>query len=153
MWLSTVTCASFMASSSADCVLGVVRLISSARMMLAKIGPGLKSKRCSIWIEHAGAHHVGGKQVRSELDALEGAVEGVRQRLREGRLAHSGNVFNEQMAVRQQAKGAPADHFILAAQYTRNRRLQLRKLVCWPWSSLVENPIASATNEVSIMGD
>src|SRR5213596_582253 len=36
---STVTCASFMASRSADCVRGVVRLISSARTTLAKIGP------------------------------------------------------------------------------------------------------------------
>ena len=31
-----------MASSSADCVLGGVRLISSASRMLAKIGPGTK---------------------------------------------------------------------------------------------------------------
>ena len=43
VWLSTVICDSFMASSSADCVFGVVRLISSATMMLAKIGPGLNS--------------------------------------------------------------------------------------------------------------
>ncbi len=43
VWLSTVICDSFIASSSADCVFGVVRLISSATMMLAKIGPGLNS--------------------------------------------------------------------------------------------------------------
>jgi hypothetical protein len=33
-----------MASSSADCVLGVVRLISSASTMLVKSGPGLNTK-------------------------------------------------------------------------------------------------------------
>jgi hypothetical protein len=40
-------CDSLIASSSADCVLGVVRLISSATMMLAKIGPGLNSNSCA----------------------------------------------------------------------------------------------------------
>jgi len=40
---STVTCPSAIASRSADCVLGVVRLISSARTMLAKMGPCLNS--------------------------------------------------------------------------------------------------------------
>ena len=44
VWLSTVICASFIASSSADCVFGVVRLISSATMMFANTGPGLNSK-------------------------------------------------------------------------------------------------------------
>ena len=36
----TVTVCSCIASSSALCVFGVARLISSARMMLLKIGPG-----------------------------------------------------------------------------------------------------------------
>ena len=38
----TVTRCSCIASSNADCVLGGVRLISSARTMFAKIGPGTK---------------------------------------------------------------------------------------------------------------
>ncbi|OUD80733.1 hypothetical protein BC477_19790 [Clavibacter michiganensis subsp. michiganensis] len=40
-WLSpsTVTCRSSIASSSADCVLGGVRLISSASRMLVNTGP------------------------------------------------------------------------------------------------------------------
>ena len=38
-----VTRCSCIASSSADCVFGGVRLISSARTMLAKIGPGAKT--------------------------------------------------------------------------------------------------------------
>src|SRR3990170_2624568 len=41
---SSETCASFMASRRLDCVLGVVRLISSASTMLVKSGPGLKTK-------------------------------------------------------------------------------------------------------------
>ena len=41
---STVTCASFIASSIADWVFGVARLISSARRTCEKMGPGLNSK-------------------------------------------------------------------------------------------------------------
>jgi len=43
-----VTCPSFMASSRADCVFGVVRLISSANRTLAKTGPRLNSNFCSM---------------------------------------------------------------------------------------------------------
>ena len=42
---STVTCASSMTSSSADCVLGDARLISSASTMDANTGPGWNSNR------------------------------------------------------------------------------------------------------------
>src|SRR3989304_2123342 len=38
---SEVTCRSSMASSRADCVLGLARFISSPTTMLAKIGPAL----------------------------------------------------------------------------------------------------------------
>jgi len=44
---STLTVSSAIASSKADWVRGVVRLISSASTMLAKIGPGLKS---NLWV-------------------------------------------------------------------------------------------------------
>ena len=46
----TVTCCSCIASSSAACVFGGVRLISSARMMLANIGPGNeRESRAGRW--------------------------------------------------------------------------------------------------------
>ena len=47
---SIVTCSSFMASRSADWVLGVERLISSARTTCEKIGPGLNSNWVSRWL-------------------------------------------------------------------------------------------------------
>ncbi len=40
VWPSTVTWCSAIASSSADCVFGIARLISSTRTTFAKIGPG-----------------------------------------------------------------------------------------------------------------
>ncbi len=46
---STVTCCSAIASSSADCVFGVARLISSTRTTFAKIGPGRNSKSRERW--------------------------------------------------------------------------------------------------------
>ena len=45
----TVTTCSCMASSNADCVLGVARLISSASTRLAKIGPGWNWKARPPW--------------------------------------------------------------------------------------------------------
>src|SRR6266508_1208945 len=47
---STVTCCSCMHSSSADCVLGEARLISSTRRRLAKTGPGLNWNSFERWL-------------------------------------------------------------------------------------------------------
>ena len=46
---STVTWRSAIASSSADCVFGIARLISSTRTTFAKIGPGRNSKSRVRW--------------------------------------------------------------------------------------------------------
>ena len=48
---SVVTCRSCIASSSAACVFGGARLISSASRRLAKIGPGRNSKSDSRWLK------------------------------------------------------------------------------------------------------
>ena len=61
-------------ASRAACVLGGVRLISSASTMLAKIGPWTKrnSRRPAlVLVEDHGAGDVGRHQVGRELDALE----------------------------------------------------------------------------------
>jgi hypothetical protein len=47
---STVTCRSAIASSRADCVFGIARLISSTSTTFAKIGPGRNSKSRSFWL-------------------------------------------------------------------------------------------------------
>ena len=48
---STVTRRSSMTSSSADCVFGEARLISSAMTMLANTGPGWNSKPRLAWLK------------------------------------------------------------------------------------------------------
>ena len=64
---------SCIASSSAAWVFGGVRLISSARMICAKIGPLHEAQRADavVLVEDLGAGDVGRHQVRRELDALE----------------------------------------------------------------------------------
>ena len=52
---STVTCCSAIASSSADCVFGIARLISSTRRMFANSGPGWNSKLAQLLVEDATA--------------------------------------------------------------------------------------------------
>ena len=75
-----VTWRSCMASSSAAWVFGGVRLISSARITLAKIGPrrNLNAARAGrpVLLDHLGAGDVRGHQVRRELDAVEGEARG-----------------------------------------------------------------------------
>ena len=64
--------------------MGGVRLISSARTMLAKIGPGQELEHAlpgdRIVLNDFGAGDVGRHQVGRELDALERHVERLRQR-------------------------------------------------------------------------
>jgi hypothetical protein len=50
VWPSTVTDPSSIASSSALCVLGLARLISSASTTLANTGPAQNSKLRSPWL-------------------------------------------------------------------------------------------------------
>ena len=66
---------SCMASSNADCVLGGVRLISSARMMFAKIGP-LTNTRSRlpvrpVFFDDFRSRNIRRHQVRRELDTFE----------------------------------------------------------------------------------
>ena len=83
-----------MASSSADCVLGGVRLISSASRMLAKIGPGHEGPGAAagarVFLDDVGAGDVGRHQIGRELDALEHQAERLRQRANQQRLGGPG---------------------------------------------------------------
>ena len=75
----TVTLRSCIASSSADCVLGVARLISSASTMCAKIGPALELEvppAVGVLDDDVRADDVGRHQVRRELDAREATGRG-----------------------------------------------------------------------------
>ena len=66
---STVTWLSAIASSSADCVFGIARLISSTSTTFAKIGPGAELEVALLLVVDRQAGHVGRLQVRRALDA------------------------------------------------------------------------------------
>ena len=58
--------------------------------------------------------HVGRQQVAGELDAVEPEAEGDRQRVRERGLADPGQVFEQQVAAREQAGQGETDLLVLA---------------------------------------
>ena len=99
---STVTWRSSMASSSADWVFGVARLISSVRTTCAMTGPGRNSNSLGRLVEDGDASHVGGQQVRRELDALEAAAGRSCERAREHGLADAGDVLEQEVAAAEQ---------------------------------------------------
>src|SRR6185295_14614993 len=65
--------------------------------------------------ENVGRQHVGG-----ELDALEAATDGARQRGGQRGLAHAGHVLDQQMAAREQADHRQPDDLGLAHQRARD---------------------------------
>ncbi len=93
--------------------------------MLAKIGPGLEFEFLRRGIEDADADHVAGQQVRSKLNALERAAERTRESLRERGLADARNVFNQQMAAREQRGERELDDVFLALHDARDRAQKL----------------------------
>ena len=119
---------SCIASSSADCVLGVARLISSARTMLAKIGPALElehSRRPSgVFVDDVRADDVGRHQVGRELDALEVQVQRLGERADQQRLAQPGHAFEQRVAAGEQAGQHAVDDLVVADDHLADLRLQ-----------------------------
>jgi hypothetical protein len=99
---STVAWCSSIASSSADWVLGGVRLISSASRMSVKIGPGKNLKVWSRAGKDVGADQVRGHQIGRELDALEADFQARGQRAGEERFGQAGHAFEDDMAAGEQ---------------------------------------------------
>ena len=110
-----VTCSSFMASSSADCVLGVARLISSASRKCVNTGPRLNSNCFGVRVVDGDADHVAGQHVGGELDAVEAGIDAARQSLRQRGFADARDVLDQQVAAGQQAGERKAHHFRLSA--------------------------------------
>ena len=86
-------------------------------------------------IEDADADHVARQHVRGELNALERAVEGAREGLRQRGLADAGHVFDQQVAARQQRRERQLDDVFLALDDAGNRALKLGEAgagATWP---------------------
>ena len=91
-----------MASSSADWVRGVARLISSTSTSCANTGPGRNTKLdvpSRFDAVHLGARDVGGHEVGSALHARPLQPERRGERLGEMRLAEPGQAFHQHVAA------------------------------------------------------
>ena len=113
---AAVTWYSCIASSSAACVFGGVRLISSARRICAKIGPFTKRSDAvaALLVEHFGAGDVGRHQVGRELDPLERQVEDLRDRLDQQRLGQAGHAGDQAVAAGEERHQHLVDDLVLA---------------------------------------
>ncbi len=111
-----VTVRSCMASSSADWVLGVARLISSASTRFAKTGPGLETQHLMSAIvgfhDHA-ADDVGGHQIGGELDARIAQAERARESPQQGGLAKTGHALQQHVTAGEQADEHAVDDTLL----------------------------------------
>jgi len=93
----------------------VVRLISSASHHIGEERTRAKDKLARSRLQHRDAENVRGEEIAGELDAMECAAYGEGKGTGQGRLAHTGHVFDEQMAARQQGQDRIADGRRLAS--------------------------------------
>ena len=111
---SAVTWRSSIASSSADCVLGVARLISSASSTCVKTGPGWNTKpffsRSKIEMPTTSA----GSRSLVNCTRLKRRPSDDRQRVRQRGLADARHVLDQQVAAGQQADQRLANLQVLA---------------------------------------
>ena len=118
VWPAAVTACSCIACSSAACVFGGARLISSASTTFAKIGPFANLKNAApgrvILLEQLGAGDVARHQVRRELHAREAQVERLRHRLHEQRLREAGHADEQHVAAGEQRGDEIVDDLVLA---------------------------------------
>ena len=111
---SIVTWSSCMHSSSAACVFGDARLISSTSRMFAKTGPGAELELVALLVEDVDAGDVGRQQVGRELQPREAAVDRARERLRQHRLPDAGEVLDDQVPLGDEAQHAQAQRLARA---------------------------------------
>ena len=113
----TVTSRSCIAWSNAAWVLGGVRLISSARMMLEKIGPGTNRNAPAAGLgllQDVGPGDVRRHQVGRELDPLEADVEDLGERADHQGLGQARHAHQEDVPPGEDRGEDLLDHFVLA---------------------------------------
>ena len=108
-----VTWRSCIASSSADCVFGGVRLISSASTRLAKIGP---CRRRNAWVARSKTFvptTSAGMRSGENWMRLNARVERVRERAGEQRLGGAGHALEQHVAAGEQPDEQAVDRRVL----------------------------------------
>jgi hypothetical protein len=85
---------------------------------LAKQGSGVKAELTFSLLIHRYATEIGGEQVVGEVHPVEGQPEAAGQGFGQGGFAHTGQVFNQQVAAGEQAGHGEA-HLLRLAQHHR----------------------------------
>jgi hypothetical protein len=94
---STVTCCSAIASSSADCVFGIARLISSTSTTFANTGPAELEVALELVVDRQ-PRHIGRLEIRRALDPRrDRALDRLRDRAREHGLRGAGDVLEQRV--------------------------------------------------------
>ena len=89
-----------------------VHLVGEDQLREDRAGMELERARLAVVDRHA--EDVGGQHVARELDAVEPQAERAREHVREGGLADAGQVLDQQVAAREQARERHADLALLA---------------------------------------
>ncbi len=110
------TCPSFIASSSADCVRGLARLISSASSTFAKIGPRRKTNSPSRWSKTLTPEDVARQEIARELNATQLAPHGLGESAGQRRLADAGHVLDEDVPAGEQRDERQLDRLWLSLE-------------------------------------
>src|SRR5207248_1857021 len=79
--------------------------------------PGPELELLGLLVVDRDARHVTRQEVRGELDATEGAPDGLRERLRQHRLSDAGHVLNENVALARQRYQRKLDFVALTDQH------------------------------------
>jgi hypothetical protein len=90
------------------------------------------------------AENIARQKIRGELHALEGAVKRFGKGLRKSGFSYAGNVFDEQVAAREQGDQRKLYGFFLAVNGARNGALELRNDLRGSgrhWLKTPDNPV------------
>ena len=113
---------------------------------------GLEFEILAHWIENADADYVARQHVGSKLHALKAAMKRACQSLRQSGFADAGDIFDQQMAAREQRDKREVNRFFLALHYAGNRTLQFRELVAGVAGLRLQLLRPFATKMMSLLG-
>ena len=116
-----------MLSSSAACVRGGIRLISSASRNCVNTGPLCKRKLIRLRRKNRRAQNVRGHHVRRSLHPAKHQRKKSRQRLHRKRLRHARHAFHQRMAAAQQRQQRLLDQLLLPRNHAPNLLTPLLK--------------------------
>ena len=104
---------------------GPVDLVCQEDVAEHRPGLELEAPAAGLLDEQGGAGHVGGHQVRGELDAAEAEIGGLGEGPHQAGLAEPGSPFDQYVAASQRRHQQILDHLLLPQDDAADRSLEL----------------------------